>query len=188
MAAEQSSKTAPTSWKSRSRPGPRLGEMVVEAVNLGKSYGDRVIFENVNFRLPPGGIVGIIGPNGAGKTTLLRMLMGQETPDDGELKIGPTVESRLRRPKPRLARRRQNRLRGNLRRVRQSRHGRPQDSTRGPTSRGSISSGPTSRRRSASSRAASGTGSTWPSCCAAGRTCCCWTNRRTTSTSTRCGP
>jgi ATP-binding cassette ChvD family protein len=73
-------------------PGPRLGDMVVEAVDLGKSYGDRVIFEHVNFRLPPGGIVGIIGPNGAGKTTLLRMLMGQEEPDEGELKIGPTVE------------------------------------------------------------------------------------------------
>jgi len=71
--------------------GPRLGERVVEAVNLGKSYGDRVIFENVNFRLPPGGIVGIIGPNGAGKTTLLRMLMGQEQPDEGELRIGETV-------------------------------------------------------------------------------------------------
>jgi ATP-binding cassette ChvD family protein len=73
-------------------PGPRLGDMVVEAVNLGKAYGDRLIFENVNFRLPAGGIVGIIGPNGAGKTTLLRMLMGQEQPDEGELKIGPTVE------------------------------------------------------------------------------------------------
>jgi ATP-binding cassette ChvD family protein len=73
-------------------PGPRLGDMVVEAVDLGKSYGDRVLFEHVNFRLPPGGIVGIIGPNGAGKTTLLRMLMGQEEPDEGELKIGPTVE------------------------------------------------------------------------------------------------
>jgi sulfate-transporting ATPase len=73
-------------------PGPRLGELVVEATNLGKSYGDRVIFENVNFRLPPGGIVGIIGPNGAGKTTLLRMFMGQEQPDEGELKFGKTVE------------------------------------------------------------------------------------------------
>jgi ATP-binding cassette ChvD family protein len=72
-------------------PGPRLGELVVEATNLGKSYGDRVIFENVNFRLPPGGIVGIIGPNGAGKTTLLRMLMGQEEPDLGQLKMGKTV-------------------------------------------------------------------------------------------------
>ena len=73
-------------------PGKRLGEKVIEGVNLKKSYGDRVIFENVNFRLPPGGIVGIIGPNGAGKTTLLRMLMGQETPDEGELIIGNTVE------------------------------------------------------------------------------------------------
>jgi ATP-binding cassette ChvD family protein len=73
-------------------PGPRLGDMVVEGVNLGKAYGDRLLFENVNFRLPAGGIVGIIGPNGAGKTTLLRMLMGQEKPDEGELKIGPTVE------------------------------------------------------------------------------------------------
>jgi len=73
-------------------PGPRLGDMVIEATDLAKSYGDRLIFENVNFRLPPGGIVGIIGPNGAGKTTLLRLLMGQEAPDAGELKIGPTVE------------------------------------------------------------------------------------------------
>jgi len=73
-------------------PGPRLGDTVVVAENLSKSYGDRVIFENVNFRLPPGGIVGIIGPNGAGKTTLLRMLMGQEQPDEGALKIGKTVE------------------------------------------------------------------------------------------------
>jgi sulfate-transporting ATPase len=72
-------------------PGPRLGDMVVEGVNLSKAYGDRLVFENVNFRLPPGGIVGIIGPNGAGKTTLLRMLMGQEQPDEGELKIGETV-------------------------------------------------------------------------------------------------
>jgi energy-dependent translational throttle protein EttA len=73
-------------------PGPRLGDSVIEASNLGKSYGDRVIFENVNFHLPPGGIVGIIGPNGAGKTTLLKMLMGKEEPDIGSLKIGPTVD------------------------------------------------------------------------------------------------
>jgi ATP-binding cassette ChvD family protein len=73
-------------------PGPRLGDNVVEATNLSKAYGDRLVFENVNFRLPPGGIVGIIGPNGAGKTTLLRMIMGQEEPDEGELTIGETVE------------------------------------------------------------------------------------------------
>ena len=73
-------------------PGKRLGDRVVDAVNLGKSYGERVIFENVNFKLPAGGIVGIIGPNGSGKTTLLRMLMGQEQPDTGQLVIGETVE------------------------------------------------------------------------------------------------
>ena len=73
-------------------PGKRLGDRVIDAVNLGKSYGDRVIFENVNFKLPAGGIVGVIGPNGAGKTTMLRMLMGQEKPDVGQLIIGETVE------------------------------------------------------------------------------------------------
>ncbi len=72
-------------------PGPRLGDQVIEGANLGKSYDDRVIFENVNFRLPPGGIVGIIGPNGAGKTTLLKMLMGQEEASEGKLIFGPTV-------------------------------------------------------------------------------------------------
>ncbi len=91
MAAEQF-EDRPEDLEIQIPPGPRLGDMVVEARDLGKSYGDRVVFEHVNFRLPPGGIVGIIGPNGAGKTTLLRMLMGQEQPDEGELKIGNTVE------------------------------------------------------------------------------------------------
>jgi len=72
-------------------PGPRLGDQVIDAISLTKCYGDNVIFENINFRLPPGGIVGIIGPNGAGKTTLLKMLMGQEEPTSGELLFGPTV-------------------------------------------------------------------------------------------------
>jgi sulfate-transporting ATPase len=91
MAAEQF-QDRPDELEIQIPPGPRLGDMVIEAVNLGKAYGDRLLFENVNFRLPAGGIVGIIGPNGAGKTTLLRMFMGQEEPDDGELRIGPTVE------------------------------------------------------------------------------------------------
>ncbi|MEX0642003.1 MAG: energy-dependent translational throttle protein EttA [Pirellulales bacterium] len=91
MAAEQF-EDKPEELEIQIPPGPRLGEKVVEAVDLGKSYGERVIFEHVNFRLPPGGIVGIIGPNGAGKTTLLRMLMGQEEPDEGELRIGDTVK------------------------------------------------------------------------------------------------
>jgi ATP-binding cassette ChvD family protein len=90
MAAEQY-EDKPEELEIQIPPGPRLGDMVIDAHDLGKSYGDRVIFENVNFRLPAGGIVGIIGPNGAGKTTLLRMLMGQEEPDEGELKLGPTV-------------------------------------------------------------------------------------------------
>jgi sulfate-transporting ATPase len=73
-------------------PGKHLGELVVEAKNLNKAYGDNVLIENLSFRLPPGGIVGIIGPNGAGKTTLFRMIVGQEKPDGGELRVGPTVE------------------------------------------------------------------------------------------------
>ena len=73
-------------------PGPRLGDVVIEAENLTKGFGDRLLIENLSFDLPPGGIVGIIGPNGAGKTTLFRMITGQETPDEGELKIGQTVK------------------------------------------------------------------------------------------------
>jgi ATP-binding cassette ChvD family protein len=70
----------------------RLGGVVIEAEGLAKGYGDRLLYEDVNFKLPPGGIVGVIGPNGAGKTTLFRMLTGQEKPDAGTLKIGPTVQ------------------------------------------------------------------------------------------------
>jgi len=72
--------------------GPRLGDTVVEANQLRKAYGDRVLVDDLSFSLPPGGIVGVIGPNGAGKTTLLRMITGQEQPDTGSLKIGETVE------------------------------------------------------------------------------------------------
>ncbi len=72
--------------------GPRLGQEVIEAKALNKGYGDRLLIENLNFRLPPGGIVGVIGPNGAGKTTLFRMITGQEKPDSGEIKVGDTVK------------------------------------------------------------------------------------------------
>jgi len=72
-------------------PGPHLGTLVVEAENLAKAYGDNLLFENMTFRLPPGGIVGVIGPNGAGKTTLFRMIVGQEKPDQGALRIGESV-------------------------------------------------------------------------------------------------
>jgi ATP-binding cassette ChvD family protein len=72
-------------------PGPRLGNVVVEAKDVKKGYGERVLFEGLTFALPPGGIVGVIGPNGAGKTTLMKMIIGTEKPDSGTLTIGPTV-------------------------------------------------------------------------------------------------
>jgi energy-dependent translational throttle protein EttA len=72
-------------------PGPRLGDVVVEAKGLSKAYGDNVLYENVNFNLPKGGIVGVIGPNGAGKTTMFRMIIGKEKPDAGTIRIGETV-------------------------------------------------------------------------------------------------
>ena len=73
-------------------PGPRLGELVVEATHLRKGFGDRLLIDDLHFKLPKGGIVGVIGPNGAGKTTLFRLLVGQEQPDGGTLRIGDTVK------------------------------------------------------------------------------------------------
>ncbi len=72
--------------------GPRLGNVVIDADKLSKRYGDKILFDDLSFSLPPAGIVGIIGPNGAGKTTLFRIIMGQETPDSGSIKIGDTVK------------------------------------------------------------------------------------------------
>ena len=73
-------------------PGPRLGGIVIEAEHLRKEFGNRLLIDDLNFKLPPGGIVGVIGPNGAGKTTLFRMITGQETPDSGKLTVGETVK------------------------------------------------------------------------------------------------
>jgi ATPase subunit of ABC transporter with duplicated ATPase domains len=73
-------------------PGPRLGGVVIESRGVTKTYGDRILMENLSFSLPPGAIVGIIGPNGAGKTTLLRLITGQEKPDSGAIRIGETVK------------------------------------------------------------------------------------------------
>ncbi|HRN89978.1 energy-dependent translational throttle protein EttA [Hyphomicrobium sp.] len=72
--------------------GPRLGDMVIEAEGLTKAFGDRLLIDDLSFKLPPGGIVGVIGPNGAGKTTLFKMLTGAEKPDNGSIKLGPTVK------------------------------------------------------------------------------------------------
>jgi ATPase subunit of ABC transporter with duplicated ATPase domains len=73
-------------------PGPRLGDVVVEAKGISKAFGDNVLYENVEFSLPKGGIVGVIGPNGAGKTTMFRMIIGKEKPDSGTIRIGETVK------------------------------------------------------------------------------------------------
>jgi ATP-binding cassette ChvD family protein len=73
-------------------PGPPLGDLVVRAEGLKKAYGDNLLFDDMTFNLPKGGIVGVIGPNGAGKTTMFRMIVGQETPDGGKLTVGPTVK------------------------------------------------------------------------------------------------
>ncbi len=73
-------------------PGPRLGDLVIQAKGLTKGFGDRLLFEDLSFNLPPAGIVGVIGPNGAGKTTLFRMIAGQEEPDSGDIRLGETVQ------------------------------------------------------------------------------------------------
>jgi sulfate-transporting ATPase len=88
----QSRERAPETGQIVIPPGPRLGDLVIEADHLTKGFGDRLLIEDLSFKLPPGGIVGIIGPNGAGKTTLFRMIMGQEQPDGGSIRIGDTVK------------------------------------------------------------------------------------------------
>jgi energy-dependent translational throttle protein EttA len=88
----QSREKAPETAQIVLPPGPRLGDLVIEAQHVAKAFGDRLLIENLDFRLPPGGIVGVIGPNGAGKTTLFRMVTGQEKPDAGAFRIGETVK------------------------------------------------------------------------------------------------
>src|SRR3546814_7649263 len=72
--------------------GPRLGDLVIEAQHIGKAFGDKLLIDDLSFKIPPGAIVGIIGPNGAGKTTLFRMITGKEQPDSGSLRVGDTVQ------------------------------------------------------------------------------------------------
>ncbi len=95
-------------------PGPRLGNQVVEVTDLAKGFGDRMLIEDLSFSLPPNGIVGVIGPNGVGKTTLFKMIVGEEQPDRGSIRIGETVQDRLRRPGPRPDRPGQERLGSHL--------------------------------------------------------------------------
>ncbi|MBV8775815.1 MAG: energy-dependent translational throttle protein EttA, partial [Alphaproteobacteria bacterium] len=88
----QSREKAPDNAQIVLPPGPRLGDLVVEASGVAKAFGDRLLVESLDFRLPPGGIVGVIGPNGAGKTTLFRMMTGAEQPDSGSFRLGETVK------------------------------------------------------------------------------------------------
>ena len=167
-------------------PGPRLGDIVVEARGLRKAYGDLLLIDDLNFTLPRGGIVGVIGPNGAGKTTLFRMITGQEKPDGGTLRLGETVQlGYVDQSRDALAANKSvwEEISGGEDELhdRQARRWR-----RAPTSRGSTSRARSSSARSGRCRAASATACTWPSCCSAARTCCCSTSRPTTSTSTRC--
>ena len=166
-------------------PGPRLGDVVVKAEHLRKAFGDNVLIDDLNFELPRGGIVGVIGPNGAGKTTLFRMIVGQEKPDGGTLRIGETVK---------------------LAYVDQSRDSLDGDKTvfeeiaqgaeflefgkRKVPARAYVAGfnfkGTDQQKRVRICRAASATACTWPSCCGPAATCSCSTSRPTISTSTRC--
>ena len=92
LAEEQAVEKRDTGREIAIPPGPRLGDLVIEAKGVRKAYGENVLLDDVNFLLPRGGIVGVIGPNGAGKTTLFRMIVGQEKPDAGELRVGETVK------------------------------------------------------------------------------------------------
>ena len=165
--------------------GNRLGDVVVEASSLSKGFGDRLLIEDLDFSLPPGGIVGVVGPNGAGKTTLFRMIAGQEQPDGGSLRLGDSVElAYVDQSRAALDGEKSvwEEITGGVDRLRWGRA----RSRRARTSRASTSAAATSRRRWLTSRAASATACTWPSCCARARTCCCSTSPRTTSTWTRC--
>jgi ATPase subunit of ABC transporter with duplicated ATPase domains len=92
VAEQESSRQAQTFAAIQIPPGPRLGNVVLEATHLSKSYGDKVLFKDISIKLPPNGIVGVIGPNGAGKSTLFRIITGQEQPDEGTFRLGETVK------------------------------------------------------------------------------------------------
>ncbi len=143
-------------------PGPRLGDDVVIAQHLRKGFGDNLLIEDLHFRLPRGGIVGIIGPNGAGKTTLFRMIIGQEKPDEGKLVIGETVKICVRRSVARRARPPTRPCGRRSPAAPSSSSSASGSSPRAPTCRASTSAARTSRSAWACSRAVSATACTWP--------------------------
>ena len=153
-----------TTAQIRIPPGPRLGSVVIEAEHLNKAFGDKLLMEDLSFKLPPGGIVGVIGPNGAGKTTLFKMITGREQPDGGTFKVGETVKLGYIDQSRDSLERQEHRLAGNLRRPRH--HGGRRHRTAEPRlcRRLQLQGLATSRRKSASSRAVNATASTSPRC------------------------
>ena len=144
-------------------PGPRLGDMVIEADHLEKGFGETLLIDGLSFKLPPGGIVGVIGPNGAGKTTLFRMIVGQDKPDDGTIRVGDTVKlGYVDQSRDTLDGKKTvfEEISGGNDMIKLGAREVPPE----PMSAGSTSRAPTSRRRSASSRAASGTACISPRC------------------------
>ena len=164
----------------------RLGDAVIEFDGVSKGYGDRLLIDNLSFKIPAGAIVGIIGPNGAGKSTLFRMITGEEKPDKGEIVIGADGAARGRRPDARIAAERQDGVRGDLRRAGHPDRRAGSRCRRAPISAASTSRAATSRRSSARFPAASAAGCISRRRCSRAATCCCWTSRRTISTSKRC--
>ena len=146
-------------------PGPRLGDVVVEAKDVRKGYGDKLLIDDLNFTLPPGGIVGVIGPNGAGKTTLFRMIIGQEKPDGGTLRARRDGASSATSIRAATLDGEQDRLGGDHRRRRRDRARQARGARRAPTSRWFNFKGarPAEEGR-ARSPAASATACTSPSC------------------------
>ena len=145
-------------------PGPRLGDVVVEARHLRKGYGDNLLIEDLNFTLPRGGIVGVIGPNGAGKTTLFRMITGQEKPDAGTLKLGETVQIGYVDQSREALDAEQDGLGGDLRRRRRDRARQAEGRLARLRVVVQLQGRSRSSGRSARCRAASATASTWRSC------------------------
>src|SRR5438094_10665146 len=166
-------------------PGPRLGDVVVEADDVRKAYGDRVLVEGLSFKLPRGGIVGVIGPNGAGKTTLFRMIVGQEKPDAGTLRVGDTVKpAYVDQSRDALDAKRPSGRRSPGAPTRSRSAGAP--CSRAATSPRSTSAVATSRSASRSFPGASETACIWRRCSGAARIFSCSTSPPMTSTSTRC--
>ena len=168
-------------------PGPRLGDVVFEFKDVTKSFDDRLILDDFSATVPPGCIVGIVGPNGAGKTTLLKMIIGQEKPDSGTIKIGETVklayvdQSRTLDPEKTVYE--EISQGAETSRTRQAQDQRP----RLLCPRSTLQA-QTSKRKSASSPAVNATASIWPRPSPKARTSCCSMNRPTTWMSTPCAP